>query len=70
MESFAPAQVALVVTFVSLVGAFLEMVRESRASKARRGRDRFLRPNQSGAYAPRGLRQWQYEVVSADEDGF
>jgi hypothetical protein len=73
MGSFAPAQVALVITFISLIGAFLEMVRETRAIKARRGKVRFLRPTPpavSRIYTVRGLGQWHYQVVAPGEDEF
>lgn len=70
MGNFAPAQVALTITFISLIGAFVEMVREGRASKARRHRARYLRPDHCPAFALRGLDQWQYQVIRADQDEF
>ena len=70
MGNFAPAQVALTITFISLIGAFIEMVREGRASKARRERARYLRPDHCPAFALRGLKQWQYQVVSVDQNEF
>ena len=73
MGNFAPAHIALIITFVSLIGAFLEMVRESRLRKARQGKIRFLRPTPpavSRIYTVRGLGQWNYQVVAADEELF
>jgi len=46
------------------------MVRETRASKSRRARDRYLRPDDCPAFALRGLKQWQYQVVSVDQNEF
>jgi len=46
------------------------MVREGRASKARRHRARYLRPDHCPAFALRGLDQWQYQVIRADQDEF
>jgi len=73
MESFAPAQIALVITFVALIGAFLEMVREGRLNKARQGRVRFLRPVPpafSCSYTVRGLGQWNYQIVTQGDEWF
>jgi hypothetical protein len=73
MGNFAPMEIALVVLAVAVVGLCLELVREGRASKARRERTRLLRPNQSmvcRVYVHRGLDQWQYQVVTPGEEGF
>jgi hypothetical protein len=73
MGNFAPIEIALVVLVVTLIGLFLELVREGRASKARRERTRLLRPNQSvvcRVYLHRGLDQWQYQMVTPGDDKF
>jgi hypothetical protein len=73
MGSLAPVQICLVVTFVTVIGAFLEMVREGRHRKARQERVRFLRPTPpavSRTYTVRGLGQWHYQVVTIGEDEF
>ncbi len=67
-------EIALVVFAVAVIGLCLELVREGRASKARRERTRLLRPNQSSAvcrvYLHRGLDQWQYQMVTPGDDEF
>ena len=66
-------EIALVVFAVALIGLFLEPVREGRASKARRGRIRLLRPNQSvfcRVHLHRGLDLWQYQLVTPGDDKF
>jgi hypothetical protein len=70
MGNLVPLQIALVVTFVLLIGAFLEMVREARVRKARTERVRFLRPTPpavSRIYTVRGLGQWNYQVVKIED---
>ena len=71
MGNSAPIEIALVVFAVAVIGLCLELAREGRASKARRERTRLLRPHQSavcGVYLHRGLDQWQYQMVTPDDE--
>ena len=73
MGNFASMESALVVFALALIGLFLELVTEGRASKARQGRIRFLRPTPPAVtrtYTVRGLGQWQYQVATSTDDEF